>query len=222
MMFCLTRTGSASDRPQQALTLLLLDMKAPGVSVRRLRTLDGGEDLNEVTLDGVRVPVANRVGAEGEGWTYAKYLLSFERGGIAGVGSAKKLLQRLGALDAGSPGGRAAVRVLRDDVHRMRVEVLALEATANRLLTQLPSDPTTPSILKVRGTELRQELSRLILQHGQAADICSAVAGAGTSSAGGPPKPNPALAFLDMRKLSIYGGTNEIQRNIIAKQIFRD
>jgi len=222
MMFCLARTNSVADRPQRGLSLLLLDMNAPGVSLRWLRTIDGGDDLNEVTLDRVRVPVADRLGAEGEGWTYAKYLLGFERGGITGVGSAKKLLLRLQTLHAIHTKRGPTSRLLGDQISKLYIEVLALEATANRLLAQASSDLAAPSILKIGGTELRQKLTRILLQYAKPSDVYPAPDETLPHSDCIGATANPALTFLEMRKLSIYGGTNEIQRNIIAKQIFGD
>lgn len=164
----------------------------------------------------------DRIGGEGDGWPCAKYLLGYERGGIAGVGSAKKLLRSLTSLLA-REGLRPEARLkLQLHVDRLSTEVLCLEATSVRLLAQSPSSAITPSILKITGTELRQELAQLIYEYSGASDMVGMTINGVTVLGSTESRPNPALDFLDSRKLSIYGGTNEIQRNIIAKSVLGD
>lgn len=215
MMFCLVRTDPNARKPQEGISFLLIDMKAPGLTVRPIATLDGGRDLNEVFLDNVRVPVENLVGEENQGWTCAKYLLGHERGGIAGIGAAKQQLGRLRRL----AGPRLGDPVFAAQVHRLEIELLALEATALRLLgagqrSLAPAAQT--SMLKVRGTELRQSIYRLMLE--VAGPEAALWPGAHDDDALAELR---ALApdYLDARKFSIYGGTNEVQRNLVAKAL---
>ncbi len=226
MLFCLVRTGFDC-KPQEGITFLLIDLKSPGVTVRPIRTLDGGADLNEVFLDQVRVPAENLVGEVNQGWTYAKNLLGHERSGIAGVGACKQQLARLKDLAATVQAGEGT---LLDDsnfslkVHRLEIDLLALEATSLRVLSnpaRAEWAAAQTSMLKVRGTELRQSVYRLMLE----------VAGPegmnwGNALADGA-DPRALLQgltpnYLDARKFSIYGGTNEVQRNLIAKALLAD
>ncbi len=215
MMFCLVRTDPAARKPQEGISFLLVDMRSPGLSVRPIATLDGGHDLNEVFLDNVRVPVENLVGTENQGWTCAKHLLTHERGGIAGIGAAKQQLMRLRRL----AGPMLDDPVFAAQVHRLEIELLALEATALRLLGRgqgcLAPAAQTPMI-KVRGTELRQAIYRLMLE--VAGPEAAAWADAGDADDVAALR---ALApdYLDARKFSIYGGTNEVQRNLIARAL---
>lgn len=227
MMFALVRTDPDAAKPQEGISFLLIDMASPGVQVRPIRMLEGGEDLNEVFLDNVRVPVENLVGELHKGWTCGKYLLGHERTGIAGIGSCKQQLARARHLAAqqaldGDP-------LLQARLAQFEVELLALELTALRLLS--PSQGSRvpaveASMLKVRGTELRQAIYELLvdiagphavpfdpehqrLEVLEALDEPPAPAGLGSLAAN----------CLDARKLSIYGGANEVQRNLIAKAV---
>lgn len=215
MMFCLVRTDPAARKPQEGISFLLVDMNAPGLSVRPIATLDGGHDLNEVFLDNVRVPVENLVGTENQGWTCAKHLLTHERGGIAGIGAAQQQLMRLRRL----AGPMLADPVFAAQVHRLEIELLALEATALRLLGRgqscLAPAAQTPMI-KVRGTELRQAIYRLMLE--VAGPEAAAWADAGDADDVAALR-GLAPDYLDARKFSIYGGTNEVQRNLIARAL---
>ena len=217
-IFCLVRTAPRGDRPQSGLILLLVDMRSPGIGIRRLETIDGGDDLNEVTFDDVEVQDRDLVGREGDGWRYAKYLLSFERNGIAGIAAAKKLLARLRDIGRWRRDSGRGSSWLDMDIARLTLELVALEATSFRMSAPGASDASSPSILKVRGTELRQELVRKLYEHSDEGLFWDAVARPSNSPSD--PRANIALSLLDLRKLSIYGGTNEIQRNIIARQIF--
>ncbi len=222
MMFALVRTDPQAARPQQGISFLLIDMRSPGVQVRPIRMLDGGTDLNEVFLDNVRVPAANLVGRLNEGWTCAKVLLGHERTGIAGIGSCKQQLQRAKAL--ARQLSLDADPVLRQRLAQFDAELMALEFTGLRMLGANP-DARAPgaeaSVLKVRGTELRQALFDLLVDLAgpsavpfeesamtlDGADDFATDAGLAAIAANA----------LDARKLSIYGGANEVQRNLIAR-----
>lgn len=224
MMFCLVRTNFDC-KPQEGISFLLIDLKYPGVTVRPISTIDGRGDLNEVYLDNVRVPLANLVGEINRGWTYAKHLLSHERSGIAGVGACKQQLARLKSLAArvmhdGGPLLEAPAFAAR--VARLEIDLLALEATSLRMLSESAGGARAgacTSMLKVRGTELRQDIYRLMLEvtgpqgmywpaeDGEEDSLLAQLHGVATD-------------VLDARKFSIYGGTNEVQRNLIARALF--
>ena len=221
MMFCLVRTD-ASGKKQEGVSFLLIDMKTPGVSVRPILLLDGTPEVNEVWLDNVRVPVANRIGDEGRGWTYAKQLLGHERSGIAGIGVAKRELAYLWEL-----GGRARHRArpltenprFRDRVARLEIELLALDMTNLRLLSGPPGRAPgwEVSMLKVRGTEIMQSISELQMEI--AGPLVQATGAGGDTLGLRAQAPSLFARYLNLRKLSIFGGSNEIQRNIIAQLI---
>lgn len=221
MMFALVRTDPTA-KPQEGISFLLIDMNAPGVEVRPIRMLEGGADLNEVYLDNVRVPVDNLVGELNKGWSYGKYLLGHERTGIAGIGSCKQQLAR--ARQIAQQLGLDGDPLLRARLAQFEIELMALEFTALRLLSanQASRMPAVEaSMLKVRGTELRQaiyetlvdiagpdavpfSLQALELEHldeGVVAEELVAL----------------AANCLDSRKITIYGGTSEVQRNLIAR-----
>jgi len=207
-MFALVRTSSEG-KPHEGISVLLIDMKSPGISVRPLRLMDGGYEVNEVFLDGVCVPAENLVHEENRGWAVAKFLLGYERMNNARVGVAKRTLAGLKRLAAeprdGGPSLLEDMR-FRDRLARVEVELMALEITNLRFLDRLRKTGVPPgaevSILKLKGSEVHQALSELVMQ-----------------ATGGPVEhAEPAARYLNFRKLSIYGGTNEIQRNILAKQ----
>ncbi len=225
-MFCLVRTDSES-RPQRGISMLLLDMRDPGVTVRPIRTLDGGVDVNEVWLENVRVPVSNLVGEENQGWTYAKYLLGHERTGIAGLGHCNRELGILKDMASRTESrGRPILSDarMRDRISRIEVDIMALEML---LLRVAASNDGTPgpeaSVLKIRGSEIQQDLAMLQMEiagpdawpydpdwmeadaefHGPGPDM------AAPSAAG----------YADMRKTSIYGGTTEVQKGLIARMV---
>ena len=206
MMFALVRTDPHAPKPQEGISFLLIDMNAPGVEVRPIRMLDGGTDLNEVYLDNVRVPAENLVGELHKGWTCGKYLLGHERTGIAGIGSCKQQLARVRAVAAQQ--GIGDDPVLRHRIAQFEAELMALEFTGLRMLSanQASRAPgVEASVLKVRGTELRQAIYELLVD----------VAGPQAVSL----EEGPAANYLDSRKLSIYGGANEVQRNLIARAV---
>lgn len=222
MMFALVRTDPSAAKPQEGISFLLIDMDTPGLTVRPIRMLEGGADLNECFLDNVRVPVANLVGELHKGWSYGKYLLGHERTGIAGIGSCKQQLARARRLAAQQ--GLADDPLLQARLAQFEVELMALEFTALRLLaphqqSRIPG--VEASMLKVRGTELRQAIYETLL------DIAGADAVPFSAEAQflehlDEASVDPELAAvaancLDARKVSIYGGTNEVQRNLIAR-----
>jgi alkylation response protein AidB-like acyl-CoA dehydrogenase len=224
-MFCLVRTGSESPKQQEGITFLLIDMKSPGITIRPLMLMDGSHEVNEVFLDRVRVPVENRVDEEGKGWTVAKYLLGYERMNQGRIGIAKRTLAKL--KDYASTelkGGRPLIEDVRfrDRIARVEVELLALELTNLRMLDQMRRTGRPPgaevSILKIKGTEIHQAISELfVLAAGPQAQPRDPMEG----DFEGPDAFAAAVAprFLNLRKMTIYGGSNEIQRNIIAKMI---
>jgi alkylation response protein AidB-like acyl-CoA dehydrogenase len=209
-IFCLVRTASEG-RPQEGISFLLIDMKSPGVTVRPIRMLDGEPEINEVWFEDVEVPVENRIGEENKGWTYAKYLLGHERTGIAEVGRNKRELKRLKAM-AREQRSRGAPLIedarFRDRIASVEIDLMALEITALRVLTA-PAREKAPrpesSFLKIRGSEIRQDISELMM-------LC---AGPGAM----PARPGVMGTYLNDRKTSIYGGSNEIQKNIVAQMI---
>jgi alkylation response protein AidB-like acyl-CoA dehydrogenase len=224
MMFALVRTDPQAAKPQEGISFLLIDMNAPGVEVRPIRMLDGGTDLNEVYLDNVRVPAANLVGELHKGWTCGKYLLGHERTGIAGIGSCKQQLARVRSLAAQQ--GIAADPVLQQRIAQFEAELMALEFTGLRMLSanQASRVPgVEASVLKVRGTELRQALYELLVDVAgpQAVPFEErAMTLKGSEDFASPPGlASLAANYLDSRKLSIYGGANEVQRNLIARAV---
>jgi alkylation response protein AidB-like acyl-CoA dehydrogenase len=235
MMFCLVRT-SAEGKKQEGISFLLIDMKTPGITVRPIVLLDGEPEVNEVWFENVEVPVENRIGDEGRGWTYAKQLLGHERTGIAGIGIAKRELAYLWEL---ARTVRHRGRPLADDpafrerVARIEVDLMALDVTNLRLLSGPPQKGPgwEVSMLKVRGTEIMQAISELQMDvagplvrgaaGGEAVTGASAPAASGSSDAAAARLAPSLLArYLNLRKLSIFGGSNEIQRNIIAQLVF--
>jgi alkylation response protein AidB-like acyl-CoA dehydrogenase len=208
--FFLVRTDPAARKPQEGISFLLIDMKSSGVTVRPIVTIDGGHEVNDVFLDNVRVPVDQRIGEENRGWTYAKVLLLHERSGGAGVARSRRLLERLTAFLAEQCGddGRPLIEDsdLRRKIAEAGIELAALEYTELRVLAdENAGEGPGPesSLLKVRGTELHQRMTELLLE------AVGHYAPAG----------DDAATYFNVRKTSIYGGSNEIQRNIMAKVV---
>jgi len=224
--FFLVRTDPAA-RKQAGISFLLIDMKSPGVSVRPIITLDGTHEVNEVWLTDVRVPVANRIHEENAGWTCAKMLLAHERSGIAMVARSKVALAGLRELAGGiDEGGRALADdpVFRRKLTDVEVELMALEYTELRMLAQETAGKPPgvgASLLKVRGTEIQQRLNELALEvFGSQAEMrTSRVAAAGDSLPAVSAAIGIADTYFNMRKTSIFGGSNEIQRNILARAV---
>ena len=225
-MFCLVRTSNEG-KPQQGISFLLIDMTSPGIDVRPIVTLDGGHEVNEVFFDDVRVPVANRVGEENAGWTYAKYLLTHERTGIAGVGLSTEALAQLKRIAARQ---KKRGRPLAEDpyfaarVARVEIDLAAMRTTNLRALQAAASGAppgAESSMLKIKGTVIRQEINDLARRALglYALPFASEALEAGHNvTLVGPDYANPiASQYFNNRKLSIFGGSNEIQKNIISK-----
>jgi alkylation response protein AidB-like acyl-CoA dehydrogenase len=218
MIFCLVRTSNEG-KPQAGISFLLIDMATPGIEMRPIRTIDGGHEINEVFLTDVRVPVSNLVGVENEGWTYAKYLLTYERTGIAMVGASKKKLARLKELFAEKSRTLPALEktLLAARIARVEIDLANMDTTNLRVLASVAGGGppgAESSMLKILGSEIHQELDSLIRRTiGSKAQALSTdeQAPAGTAQAAG--------VYFNNRKLSIYGGSNEIQKNIISKMI---
>jgi alkylation response protein AidB-like acyl-CoA dehydrogenase len=226
MIFCLVRTDP-SVRKQEGISFLLIDMRTPGVTVRPIVMLDEEHEVNEVFFDNVRVPVANLVGQENKGWTYAKYLLGHERTGIAAVGRSKRelgLLKRLALREQKNGKPLLHDPLFAARVAALEIELMALEMTVLRVLTAASQAPgPEASVLKVRGTDIQQALSELMLEAAGPMALPFDQAwldGTRAHSASGDDDAAPlAPLYFNLRKTSIYGGSNEIQRNIIAQMI---
>ncbi|MDO8251164.1 MAG: acyl-CoA dehydrogenase family protein [Rhodoferax sp.] len=229
-IFCLVRT-STEGKPQTGISFLLIDMKSPGVTVRPIVLLDGEAEVNEVFFDNVEVPVENLIGEENKGWTYAKHLLSHERTNIADVNRAKRELERLkriarleGVYDPAT-GGPAASR-FRDEIAKLEVDVVALEMMVLRVLAAEKSGKQSLDIaglLKIRGSEIQQRYSELMmLAAGPYALplIHEAMEAGWQGDAVGAAYCAPlASTYFNLRKTTIYGGSNEVQRNIVAQVV---
>ncbi|WP_322401969.1 acyl-CoA dehydrogenase family protein [Massilia luteola] len=226
MIFCLVRTDPGV-RKQEGISFLLIDMHAPGVTVRPIIMLDEDHEVNEVFFDNVRVPVSNLVGQENKGWTYAKYLLGHERTGIAAVGRSKRELARLKVLARREQkDGRPLLLdpLFAAKVADLEIELMALEMTVLRVLADAHKAPgPEASVLKVRGTEIQQRLSALMVEAAGPLALpfdAAYLDGAREHSAIDDDFAAPLLPhYFNVRKTSIYGGSNEIQRNIIAQMI---
>jgi alkylation response protein AidB-like acyl-CoA dehydrogenase len=228
MIFCLVRTSSTGKK-QEGISFLLIDMHSPGITVRPIITLDGAHEVNEVWFEDVKVPVENLVGEEGRGWTYAKFLLSHERTNIAGVSRSKRELAFLKAIAAKeTDGGRPLIENVRfrDKISRVEIELMALEITVQRVLaaeTAGKAPGPEASILKIKGTEIQQALSELMLEAVGPYGLPYLPAQWSDHWLGervGPDYAGPLAArYFNMRKVTIYGGSNEIQRNIISQAI---
>jgi alkylation response protein AidB-like acyl-CoA dehydrogenase len=216
-IFCLVRTDSNA-KPQKGISFLLVDMKTPGITVRPTKLLDGSFEVNEIWFDNVRVPVTNRIGEENEGWTYAKFLLGHERTNIAGIGWSKRELRRLKSDAAKvSKDGRPLLQdpVFGSRIAQVEIELTALEITNMRVIfAEAAKKAPGPeaSMLKIRGTEIMQRISELHMELLGA----SALAYAHDSD-----DSRATELYLNLRKLTIFGGSNEIQRNIIAHMILK-
>ena len=222
-IFCLVRT-STEGKPQTGISFLLIDMKSPGITVRPIITMDGEHEVNEVFFDNVEVPVENLIGEENKGWTYAKHLLAHERTNIADVNRAKRELERVKRI-AKAEGVYEDQR-FRDQIALLEVDIVALEMMVLRVLSAEKSGKQSldvAGLLKIRGSEIQQRYAELMMlaagpatlayQHeameagwqGDFADaaVCAPLAG----------------TYFNMRKTTIYGGSNEVQRNIVAQTV---
>jgi alkylation response protein AidB-like acyl-CoA dehydrogenase len=220
-IFCLVRT-STEGKPQTGISFLLIDMKSPGVTVRPIIMLDGGHEVNEVFFDNVEVPAENLIGEENKGWTYAKHLLSHERTNIADVNRAKRELERVKRI-AKSEGVYEDQR-FRDEIAKLEVDVVALEMLVLRVLSAEKSGKNPLDIaglLKIKGSEIQQRYSELMmLAVGPFAVpfIREAMEAGWQGDHVGAAYAAPlAATYFNMRKTTIYGGSNEVQRNIVAQ-----
>jgi len=229
-IFCLVRTSTDSARRQDGISFLLVDMKSAGVKVTPIRTIDGGHEINEVHFENVRVPLENLVGEEGKGWTYGKVLLQHERTGTAGVARTQFRLRELRRQAAVSVRGEPPLATNRNYMRRiaaLEVELKALEYTELRTLAAVSTGGAPgaeSSILKYKGTELQQAVDELAMlaagyyalpyvpQQYEAGFPDTLRVGAGVET-------QAASRYFNYRKASIYGGSNEIQKNIVAKHV---
>lgn len=221
-IFCLVRTDPTAKK-QRGISFLLIDMKSAGVELRPVITLDGRHEVNEVFFTDVRVPVQNLVGEENKGWDYAKFLLANERSGIARIGLSKERVRRIRCR--AQKNGVWDDPLFRADVIRLEVELKALEVTQMQILARAgrmgnQPDPAS-SILKLRGSQLQQRASELLMEvEGEDAlhsprDVSDPHIAVDDALAGAAALNN----YLNFRKVSIYGGSNEIQKTIISKTI---
>ena len=228
MIFCLVRTDR-DVKPQEGISFLLIDMATPGVDVRPIITLDGEHEVNEVFFTDVKVPADNLVGQENRGWTCAKYLLTYERTNIAGVGFSDAALARLKVIAArtlknGQPLARNPLFAAR--LARVEIDLENMKTTNLRVITAVAgggAPGAESSMLKIRGTEIRQELTALTRRAmgPYALPFIEEALQQGDDQHGvGPQEAASASAqYFNNRKLSIFGGSNEIQKNIISKMI---
>jgi len=222
-IFCLVRTSSEG-KPQTGISFLLIDMKSPGITVRPIITMEGAHEVNEVWFDNVEVPADQLIGEENKGWTYAKHLLAHERTNIADVNRAKRELERVkrvaqaeGVYDDGR---------FRDQIALLEVDVVALEMMVLRVLSAEKSGKQSldvAGLLKIRGSEIQQRYSELMmLAAGPAAvplDREAIAAGWQPGQLDGAFVAPLASTYFNMRKTTIYGGSNEVQRNIVAQTV---
>ena len=226
-IFCLVRTSQEAKR-QEGISFLLIDMHSPGITVRPIRTMDGGAEINDTFFEDVRVPVENLIGEEGKGWTYAKFLLGHERTGIAGVARSKAQIRRIREIAAKEMShGRplSEDRRFRERLAEIEVELAGLEYTILRIVSAMnagASPGPEASILKIKGTEVQQAITGVLMDTvGYYAHPEHPRLEPGSNEAPIGPEHAAGLAarYFNWRKASIYGGSNEIQRNIIAKMV---
>jgi alkylation response protein AidB-like acyl-CoA dehydrogenase len=217
-IFCLVRTDPQAPKRQAGISFLLIDMTTPGISLRPIKTIDGGREVNEVFFSDVRVPADQLVGEENQGWTYAKFLLGNERTGIAGVGRTKVRLAEVKkhATQTGLLGDPLFAARLAEAEN----ELLALELTQARVVSDSADGKPNPasSVLKMRGSELQQLATELLVEVA-GPDALPADGLQGDDISSPPWAQSSAPRYLNYRKTSIYGGSSEVQRNIIASTI---
>ncbi|MFC3711510.1 acyl-CoA dehydrogenase family protein [Sphingoaurantiacus capsulatus] len=224
--FFLVRTDPAS-KPQEGISFLLIDMKSPGVTVRPIITLGGEHEVNEVWLENVRVPVENRIYEENKGWTCAKFLLAHERTGIAGVARSKRGVERLRDIAASEVDeGQPLIQnpFFKRKIAELEIDLTSLEYTELRSLASSAAGKgpgPESSLLKIKGSEIQQRITELILEavgH-YGAPYFRGLEGTNEHGIGPDYAHRAAPTYFNMRKTTIYGGSNEIQRNIIAKMV---
>lgn len=226
-IFCLVRTDTRA-KSQEGISFLLIDMKSPGVTVKPIITIEGGHEVNEVFFDNVRVPAANLVGEENKGWSYAKFLLGNERVSAARIGVARQQIIRIKKLAAQEQvNGVPIIETtrFREKLALVEVELKALEITQLRVLaaaskrTDAKPDPAT-SVLKLKGSEIQLATADLLMEVLGPGVLRHWPESSSDEAMGAPPYSTKVTAtYFNWRKVSIYGGTSEVQRNIIAKAI---
>ncbi|MDN6241874.1 acyl-CoA dehydrogenase family protein [Corynebacterium variabile] len=219
-MFLLARTDPNADKPQKGISFLLVDMETPGIDRRPIRLIDGSVEVNEFFFTDVRVPVENLIGEENKGWTYAKFLLGNERNGMAQIGSSQRMYTALVSLatDREVNGHR-----LIDDpefrrrLYTVKLRLTALEATTMRVTSASENGKPSPlsSLLKIEGSRILQELDDLAVSSLGTDGVEVTGAAPGTRAFDG----DAVAEYLNHRKFSIYGGSNEVQAGVIAKGI---
>jgi alkylation response protein AidB-like acyl-CoA dehydrogenase len=215
-IFVLCRTDPEAERKQKGISFILCPMDAEGVTLRPIELIDGGYEVNEVFFEDVRVPAENLVGEENAGWSYAKFLLGNERVGVAPVGATKRVLAS--AKQIAQDTGQIEDPLVAAQIIELENELLALELTALRVVANSDDGKPHPasSVLKLKGTELQQAVSELMV------DLSGTLALASGAGEGSDVPDSARVAvptYLNLRKASIYGGSNEIQRQIIASTI---
>ena len=228
MIFCLVRTDSSA-KQQEGISFLLIDMKTPGITVKPIIGLDKEHSLNEVFFDDVRVPVENRIGEENKGWTYAKFLLGNERTGIARVARSKRQVERLREIAGLERSGGKPLAEDQDFMNkltRIEVDLMAVEYTELRYLSMIANGKALtaePSLLKIKGTEIQQRLTSLLVEslgmYGAPYEAERAYEGRNEAPVGPDYAHGPMAEHLYLRAATIYGGSNEIQRNIVSKMV---
>jgi len=230
-IFCLVRTGGPEVKNQNAISFLMIDMKTPGITASPIYLLDGDPEVNEVHFDNVRVPAANLIGEEGKGWTYAKVLLTHERVSIANVPQSKKYLESLKenaakTSDGGPENTLSENPAWKQKVADVEIELLALEYTELRALAAVSTGKAPgpeSSILKIKGSEIQQTLNELdvelagyyslpFVREQFTADFDGVATGPGQAASSAP-------RYFNNRKATIFGGSNEVQLNIICKAV---
>ncbi len=219
-IFCLARTDLEAEKKQRGISFILIDMETEGLTVRPIELIDGGHEVNEVFFDDVRVPAENLVGEENHGWDYAKFLLGNERVGVAPVGAVKRVLAqaKTWAAEAVEEGSLLDDPLVAARFAEIENELLALELTALRVVAHSADGKPHPasSVLKLKGTEIQQAVSELVVDLAGPASLASG-GGDDSDEPGWAQRATPA--YLNLRKASIYGGSNEIQRQIISRTI---
>jgi alkylation response protein AidB-like acyl-CoA dehydrogenase len=232
-IFCLVRTR-ADGRPQEGISFLLIDMKTPGIAVRPIALLDGEHEVNEIWFDNVTVPLSNRVDAENQGWSYAKFLLNHERANNAGIGTCKRGLKKLKQIASEqTSGGRPLIEDsrFRDRIAQVELELMALEITNLRVLSAMNSGNQAlgpeVSVLKIKGSEIQQQISELqmhALGHDALPFLHDALDAAWVvdplmGDHYRPYAPPLSGQYFNLRKTTIYAGSSEVQKNIISRHI---
>jgi alkylation response protein AidB-like acyl-CoA dehydrogenase len=226
-IFCLVRTSTEGPR-QSGISFLLIDMKTPGITVRPIYLMDETPEVNDVFFDNVKVPVANLIGEENKGWTYAKHLLGHERTGIANIGGSKreiKVLKRLAARKQVNGASLLQDPLFAARIADVEIELMALEMTALSLVADGATSKIGPesSVLKIKGTEIAQEISEMLLEAAGPAGLafdpdyldCKSEHSISSADDLAP----LAAHYFNLRKITIFGGSNEVQHNVISKMI---